>query len=747
MGRYKAGTQISHFMLGERLAAGGSGEVYKAKDTLLERPVALKFLTNCDDPTQKERFIREAKLWSTLIHPNIAVVYEAGWDQDIPFLAMELVDGEMLVHKIRAQELTSQQAIRYTKQILQALEEAHQRGIVHRDIKSSNIMITGRDQVKILDFGLAFDFLNDGDQKITPDGDVLGTVEFLSPEQARGGTVDARSDLFSTGVVLYQMLSGHLPFERDTHVKTFSAILHDNPEPLSSFMTNIPEPLDAILQKALSKDPDSRYQNSTEFFQELDAIEAPSNLRTRPIIAEPLRIAVLYFELIGDQENEYLRLGITEDIIIDLSKVAGLRVLSRYAIQKYKDKTIDVRLVARELQVHYVLHGSVQRANGRIRVTTQLIDGSTAATVWSDRYERQLQNLFELQDDVTLHITSALKIQLTDSEERSIQRRSTENLQAYEFYMRGRYYFNQLDPENNEKAAQMFSRAIAVDPGFAAAYSGLSEAYVQRFYHWYDRDRQWLKKAEEIIHKAYALNDQLPEVHCTLGMLLYLRGQYSEAMEEIQKAIRLDPHYALAHDHTGEIYLHVGELDKAIVAFHTEMRINADVIYPYFYLVWLHSLTGDFALAKEILEKAKFKHPRNNLLYVLEGTLASYGRDRQQAENLLHKAISLNPNNSFAMGRLSVVYAELGRVKEAVEMAEHATEVIDPFDHHAAFDRACVMSLIQDAEESLKWLRLAIDLGWRCSWQFQQESDLDFVRKHPEFDGILKHLNAKALSR
>lgn len=723
--------EVSHFRLIDKLGAGSFAEVFKAEDTLLGRFVALKIFTNCENTEQNERFLQEARIWSSLVHQNIAIVYEAGWHDRVPFLAMELIEGEMLSRRIRSENFSPEQSIQYMKQILDALDEVHSGGITHRDIKSSNIMITSRDQIKILDFGLARNHNDCLDKQ-------MGTVEFLSPEEARGGQVDARSDLFSAGVVFYQMLTGRLPFERETQVETISAILHEDFRSLSSFMTQIAEPLDAILRKALAKNPDDRYQSAKEFLNELETFRRTT---TRSSISEPLSIAVLYFELIGEEEeSEYLRLGITEDIITDLAKVRGLRVLSRHAIQKYKDKPLDIQRVSRDLQVHYVLHGTVQRAGGRIRVTTQLIDGSTGIVQWTDRYERELRNLFELQDDITHHITSALQIQLTDSEQRSIQQRSTGNLQAYEHYLRGRYHFNQFDPDHNEKAEKMFLRAIDADPSFAAAYNGLSETYIQRFYHWYDRNRIWLKKAEQTIQKAASLNDQLPEVHCTQGMLLYLRGQYSEAMEEIQKAIRLDPHYALAHDHTGEIYLHVGELNKAIVAFHTEMKINADVIYPYFYLVWLHSLTGDFNLAKEILEKARLKHPRNNLLYVLEGTMASYGRDREQAERLLHKAISLNPNNSFAIGRLSVVYAELGRTKEAIRMAEHATEEVDPFDHHAAFDRACVMSIKGDVEESLKWLRLAIDLGWRCGWQFINEPDLDLVRKNPEFQKILDNL-------
>ncbi|HEY4492199.1 MAG TPA: protein kinase [Acidobacteriota bacterium] len=732
------GTQISHFRILEKLGSGSSGEIYRAEDIHLQRQVALKLLTRLSGSDQRERFLSEARLCSQLVHPNIAVIYEAGWHGSLPFLAMELVEGEMLVRRIRTAPLALVQALDYARQILNALQEAHSRGIIHRDIKSSNIVVTPKNQVKILDFGLARTASD-----LNGSTGVEGTIEFLSPEQARGEKPDPRSDLFSAAVVLYQMLTGQLPFERDSHVGTLRAILKEPALPLSHYMHQPSEKLEAILQKALSKNPADRYQSADEFLEDLAEVNEPGSQPIAAALSAPLRIAVLYFDRIGEEdETEYLRLGITEDIITDLSKVSGLQVLSRHAVQKYKDKPGEIAEAIRNLQVHYVVHGTVQKAGERIRVTGELIDATTGASVWAEKFDREVRDLFELQDHFAEGIAGALLIRLTESEQRWIRERSTANREAYEFYLRGRYHFNRASAGENRLAEEMLCPSILLDPEFAPAHAALSEVYIQRFYNWFDRNRLWLAKAEEAIEKARRINDHLPEIHCNRGMLLYLRGKYEEALQEMQKAIRLDPHYALAHDHTGEIYLHTGDLNKAILAFHTELRINEEVIYPYFYLVWIHSLLGEFALAQQVLEKARERHGKNPLLLVLEGTFSSYSGQLEIAQKHLEKALSVNSSNSFATSRLAVVHAERQQWDIAMKLARKATEEIDPLDHHAAFDRGCILSMQGDAPASLLWLNKAADLGWRCAFQYQNEPKLVAARSSLDFESLMTRLRA-----
>ncbi len=725
------GMQFSHFRLEEKLGAGSFGEVYRARDIYLHRVVALKMLTLVESKDAKERFLQEARFCSSLVHPNIAVVYEAGWHESIPYLAMELVEGDLLSKRIRLAQVSMPEALLYMEQILEALEEAHSEGIIHRDIKSSNIMITSRGKVKILDFGLASSLYQKGSEELSSASS--GTLEFLSPEQARGEEPDERSDLFSAGVVLYQMLAGRLPFERDTRVQTFSAILHEDIAPLS----HISDPLNAILQRSLAKDPKARYQDAGEF---LDALKHLDELESelRASVATPISIAVLYFDLPDSQEeSEYLRLGMTEDIITDLSKITGVKVLSRHAIVKYRDTKIQLPVIAQDLQVRYLLHGSLHKSHNRMEVHVQLFDGAVSSVVWSERYTSPIEEIFELQEHVARSVHDALQLRLTESERRSVGQRPTQSFKAYEFYLKGRHHYSFQNADQNKQAEDFLLLALQQDPRYAAALAALSEVYVQRFYSWFDRDRKWLQKAEEMILQAALINDHLPEVHCTLGMLLYLRGNYEQAMDEIQKAIRLDPHYAVAHDHSGEIYLHVGEMDKAILAFHTELRINPEVIYPYFYLVWIHSLLGDFSIARAVLEQAKKKHAGNTLLNVLHGTFASYSGEFAEAESYLMKAIHLNPNNSFATARLSVVYAQMQNWQSATELAEKATETIDPLDHHAAYDRGSVFCLQGDIVNSFVWFEKAVQLGWRCSYHFENDPNLASLRSHPKFTELL----------
>ena len=733
MQRIAPGTQIAHFRVEEKLGAGSCGEVYRAEDIYLKRPVALKILQMVESKEAKERFLQEARFSSTLVHSNIAVVYEAGWYESNPYIAMELVEGELLSRKIRMGEITYPDALHYMRQILEALEEAHSRDILHRDIKSSNMMVTARGKVKVLDFGMATSL----DPKQQSSDRSLGTLEFLSPEQARGEEPDERSDLFAAGVVFYHMLSGRLPFERGSRVQTFSAILNEDIVPLS----HVPDAVNAILQKALAKDRETRYKDAAEFLRALSAVISMQPER-QASIATPITIAVLYFDREDEtDESDYLRLGITEDIITDLSRVAGVKVLSRHAIAKYRDRKFNLAAAAQDLQVRYLLHGSLSISGEVVQVHAQLFDATNSNVVWTERYSSRTDQIFELQEHVANSIYATLQLRLTQSEQRAIEQHPTHSFQAYEFYLRGRHHFSLQNPEQNKLAETCLLRSLDLDPSYAAALAALSEVYVQRFYNWFDRDRMWLARAEEVIERAAKINDHLPEVHCTLGMLLYLRGEYQLAMEEIQKAIRLDPHYAVAHDHSGEIYLHVGEMDQAILAFHTELKINAEAIYPYFYLVWIHSLLSDFSIARAVLEQARKKHSENPLLNVLYGTFASYSGEIVEAQSYLTKAIQINANNSFATARLSVVFAQMQDFTKALDLAVTATESIDPMDHHAAFDRGLVHCLSGDHENALIWLNRAVQLGWRCRYHFQNEPNLAALRGDVRFAALLSSVS------
>jgi non-specific serine/threonine protein kinase len=710
------GKTLSHFEIREKLGAGGMGEVFLAEDTNLKRRVAVKLLSSelASDPKARQLIFREARAASQLSHPNIATVYEVDEVDGTPFIAMEFIGGDSLKGLLDRGSITSSTLPGIIRQAAEGLKEAHAAGILHRDIKPGNIMVDERGTVKILDFGLAAltaqertagesedQFLSRTATKWTTGG----TVPYMSPEQLGGAATDARTDIFSFGVLLYECLTGRMPFQGQTSIDVMHAVLRQTPTPVRGLVPDISPGWERLVERCLAKSPEQRPSSMAEV---LEVLKQPATATSE----QEKSLAVLYFEnLSRDDEDEYFRDGITEDIITELSKIEEIKVFSRSAVFAFRDQHVTAPEVGQQLDASHVLEGSLRRAGSRVRITGRLVETRTGHTVWAERYDRELEDIFAIQDELAQAIARAMEVMLTDQEKEAIEKPQTADIQAYDFYLRGRQYFHRFRRQGFDFARQMFARATVIDPTYARAYAGV--AYCCSFmYMYYESTEANLKEAEAASGKALELDPDLAEAHVSRGLAVSLSQRFDEAVKEFETAIELDPNLFEAYYFYARARFAQGNMEEAGRLFQEAARVNPDDYQaPLLYA--------------QVLQGLGRQH---------EAT-AAY----REALEVIKKHVELHPDDPRALYLGSSAHSQTGDREHALEWAGRAL-AIDPEDPSVLYNVACNYARLGELEKSLDCLEKSVTTGMGQKEWIENDPALDPLRDHPRYKTLIESL-------
>src|SRR5512141_945545 len=702
------------YSIDRELGRGGMATVYLAQDCKHDLVVALKVLhPDLAASLGPERFLREIKLAARLNHPHIVPLHDSGEASGFLYYVMPYVEGESLRERLdRDHQLPVDEAVHHARAIASALDYAHRQGIVHRDIKPENVMLY-EGEAMVMDFGIAKAVSAAESETLTQTGMMIGTPAYVSPEQAAGETnLYGRSDQYSLGCVLYEMLSGERPSSAPTPQAVMAKRFTESVKPVRSIRSSVPEPVEKALSRAMATDIGARYKTAAQFGQALAAgsITTPTDTTTMPqqVVSSAKSVAVLPFaNMSNDSENEYFADGMAEEIINALSKIQSLRVASRTVSFALKGKNEDLAEVGKKLHVSTVLDGSVRRMGNRLRITAQLVNVADGYQLLSERYDREMEDVFAIQDDISQSIVKALRVILTEGEKKQIEKARAVNVQAYDYYLRGRQYFHQLRRKSLEYAKQMFNKATDIDPEYARAWAGIADCY-SLLYTYFDAREFNLRQADIASMKALDLEPELAEAHVARGLAVSLSKRFDEAEKEFETAIRLDPKLFEAPYWYGRALQSEGRFQEAVKMFE-----RASALRPEDYQApgFLAQALGSMGMVEE-----------------RDATL-------RRALKLMEDRLELNPDDARAANLAAAFLARLGDLSKAVEYADRSL-AIDPEDPMLLYNVACTYVALKRYDDAMNCLERAVDKGFGHKEWIDHDPDLDPLRPNMRFQAL-----------